>query len=305
MSVFLFPGQGAQKVGMGADLVSLPEVAASFEAARQATGVDGARLAVEGTEAEINDAMAAQVLTSALSVGVARALMAAGAAPEACVGFSLGEVGALIVSGALSDEEGFAFLNARSRALAAAAAAHEGAMLALLGASHDEAQEVCDECADGAVLVCANYNAPGQVVVSGEVAAIERAEAAWSARGKRGKRLRTAGAFHSPLMADAADEVRAFCQTLHFAEPRIPVICNTDAAPFVAAEAADRLARQVESPVKFEQSITRLIAEGQTEFVEVGFGGVLYGLMRRIDKGADRERVGTLEQFQAYTAKLG
>lgn len=287
---------------MGRDLLGVPEVRASLEAAGAAVGVDAVALVESGTADEVNEALNAQALTAGLSVGIARALEARGRAMDAAVGFSLGQISALIVAGVLSDEEGFALLGARAHALATAAAARPGAMCALLGASHDDAAEVCEACAGDDVLVCANYNAPGQVVVSGDAAAVDRAEAFWKESGKRASRLKTAGAFHSPLMAGAAEEVRAFCAGLTFNEPRVPVICNTDAAPFVAAEAAERLARQIESPVRFEQSILRLIGEGHGEFVEAGFGGVLFNLVKRIDRGVARERVGTLAELEAACA---
>lgn len=167
-------------------------------------------------------------------------------------------------------------------------------MYALLGAAHEDAQDICDTCAQEEILVCANYNAPGQVVVSGDVAAIERAEKAWQALGKRGARLNTAGAFHSPLMASAANAVREKCDELSWKQPAVPVICNTDAQVFDISQAADRLARQVVSPVHFEQSVQALIRQGAAQFVEVGYGAVLNGLVRRIDKRAGRVRLGTL-----------
>ena len=179
MSVWMMPGQGAQKVGMGADLLVLPEVEETYEMAKKTTGIDLVALSKEGDEAQINDALNSQILTSALSVGLARVLLAKGITPDAIVGFSLGEISGLMVSGILTLEEGFALLNERSHALADACKKNAGAMLALLGATHEDAQSVCDACAEGDVLVCANYNAPGQVVVSGNVAAIDRAEAYW------------------------------------------------------------------------------------------------------------------------------
>lgn len=305
MSVWMFPGQGAQKVGMGSDLLVLPEVAETFELAKEATGVDAVWLSKEGDEADLNDALNSQVLTSALSVGIARALMARGARPDVVVGFSLGQISALMVSGALSLEEGFALLNERARALADACKTHPGAMLALLGASHEDAQEICDLCARGDVLVRANYNAPGQVVVSGTIEAIDRAESAWKEQSKRCARLRTAGAFHSPLMAGAADKVGDFCGHLSFnRENTVPIICNTDARLFDMGQAAERLANQVKSPVHFEQSITALIEQGETEFVEVGFGGVLTGLVKRIDRGTDRLRIGTFAEWENELSKM-
>lgn len=305
MTVFMFPGQGAQKPGMGADLLEVPEVAHVFKVASEVCGIDVAALSREGTAEEVNDAFNAQVLTVAVSVGAARALEARGIRPEAALGFSLGQISALMATGALSLEGGFSLLEVRARSMAQACKERSGAMYALLGATHEDARKVCAECAQDDVLVCANYNAPGQVVVSGDVAAIERAEAAWREAGKRGARLNTAGAFHSPLMAAASDAVRAKCADLAWRQPSAPVICNTDANAFEVSEAADRLARQVVSPVLFEQSVAALVAQGAAEFAEVGFGAVLNGLVRRIDKSASRVRVGTLGELDAFAAASG
>lgn len=298
------PGQGAQKVGMGADLLVLPEVEETFEMAKKATGIDLVALSKEGDEAQINDALNSQILTSALSVGLARALLAKGITPDAIVGFSLGEISGLMVSGILTLEEGFALLNERSHALADACKKNAGAMLALLGATHEDAQSVCDACAEGDVLVCANYNAPGQVVVSGNVAAIDRAEAYWKEQSKRCSRLRTAGAFHSPLMEDAATRVGEFCKILSFKQPTFPLICNTDAQPFVVDEAIDRLSSQVKSSVMFEQSIQALSTKGESQFIEVGFGGVLTNLVKRIDRKADRIKIGTYAEWEKEVSQL-
>ena len=303
MTVFMFPGQGAQKPGMGADLLEVPEVAQVFKVASEVCGIDVAALSHEGTAEEVNDAYNAQVLTVALSVGVARALEARGIRPEAALGFSLGQISALMATGSLSLEEGFALLEVRARSMAEACKDRPGAMYALLGASHEDAEKLCAECAQDDVLVCANYNAPGQVVVSGDIAAIERAETAWRESGKRGARLNTAGAFHSPLMASASEAVRAKCAELAWKSPSAPIVCNTDAKAFEVSEAADRLARQVVSPVLFEQSVAALAVHGASEFAEVGFGAVLNGLVRRIDKSAGRVRVGTLAELDAFCAQ--
>lgn len=118
----------------------------------------------------------------------------------------------------------------------------------------------------------------------------------------RARRLNTAGAFHSPLMAQAADELRAWCEKTSFAEPRFPVICNTDATPFVVGEAADRLSRHLVSPVRFDDGIRTLMACGQTRFIEAGFGGVLFNLVKRIDATLMRERIGTRDELDAFVA---
>lgn len=303
MTVFMFPGQGVQKPGMGADLLGIAEVAQTFAIASEVCGVDVAALAREGSAEQVNDAYNAQVLAAALSAGLSHALDARGIQAEAMLGFSLGQISALMASGVLSDEDGFALLDVRARSMAQACKERPGAMYALLGAAHEDAQGICDTCAQGEILVCANYNAPGQVVVSGDVAAIERAEKAWQALGKRGARLNTAGAFHSPLMTSASNAVREKCSELSWKQPAVSVICNTDAQVFDISQAADRLARQVVSPVHFEQSVQALIRQGSDQFVEVGYGAVLNGLVRRIDKRAGRVRVGTLDEWNAFVSE--
>ncbi len=308
MAVWLCPGQGAQKAGMGADFFAqgsarFARLADVFATAGRITGVDAAVLACEGTDEQVNDPFNAQVLTAALSIGIGFELMERGFEPQALVGFSLGQISALALSGMLGVEDTFALLKERAAGMASACEEHPGAMCALLKASHEEAAELCQKQSQVQILVPANYNAPGQVVVSGEFEAVERAEQAWGALpGKRAKRLNVAGGFHSPLMAAAADRTGKAAQALEFKEPRIPVLCNTDAKPLTTASVAQRLELQVKSPVMFEQSIAALLEQGADEFVEVGFGDVLTGLVKRQDRGVTRACTGTVEEFDAYTA---
>lgn len=300
MTVWLCPGQGAQKPGMGADLLEIPEVRETFDVMSDVLEMDLVDLARNGSEDDVNDAEAAQALTMAVSVGAGLALKARGFAPDAIIGFSLGQISALVLAGMLPLREASELLKVRSRTMAAACTANPGGMVALLGASLDEATELCAQASESDVLVCANHNAPGQIVISGHEAALDRAQKLWSEAKKKSVRLATAGAFHSELMATAADEVCAFAGGLDFQEPEVTLICNTDAKPFLVEEAAERLGRQVKSGVLFEQSVRAMIAEGETDFVEVGYGKVLTGLVRKIDKETTRENVGTLEQFEAY-----
>ena len=300
MTVWLCSGQGAQKPGMGADLLDLPAVADTFAVMSDALGLDLAHLAREGSQDDVNGAVVAQGLTMAVSVGVGRVLEEHGLAPDAVVGFSLGQISALVLAGVLPLADAAALLRVRAEAMAAACVANPGAMLALMGASVADAEQLCEQAAEGCVLVPANMNAPGQVVVSGTCEAIERAQQLWKEAGNRSVKLATAGAFHSPLMTDAAREVEKFCGTLAFAEPRAMLLCNTDAQPFEAARAAERLGAQVESGVMFEQSISALLEAGETDFVEVGFGGVLANLVKRIDRSTTRTCIGTREQLDAY-----
>lgn len=303
MTVWMLPGQGAQKPGMGADLLELPQVAQAFALASDVLGLDLADLSRNGSAEDVNRPFNAQALTMAVSVGTGRFLQANGLAPSAVLGFSLGQIGALALAGVLSDEQAFRLLKVRATAMAAACEQVPGGMLALLGADAQDAEELCKECAGGEVLLPANYNCPGQIVISGTEAAIERAGARWKELGNKASRLNTSGAFHSPLMEQAAEAVAEACADLDFREPEVPLICNTDARPFRASEAAARLAAQVKSPVRFSQSVEYLIAQGETDFLEVGFGAVLNGLVKRIDRTTNRMKAGTLDQVRDLLAR--
>jgi [acyl-carrier-protein] S-malonyltransferase len=303
MTVWLCSGQGAQKPQMGADLLDIPEVEQTFSVMSEILDLDLVELSKNGTAEEINDAVCAQALTMAVSVGVGRALEARGFAPSAVVGFSLGQISALVLAGVLSLEEAARLLKVRAGAMAKACAENPGGMAALMGATLEDAQALCAQASQGEVLVPANHNCPGQIVISGTNSAIDRAQAAWKEAGKKSVRLQTAGAFHSPLMASAAAEVEQFCQTLQFSQPSVKLLCNTDARPFEAEHAAERLGAQVKSGVQFEQSIRALLDEDQTEFVEVGFGGVLANLVKRIDRTTTRTCVGTREQFEQFVGQ--
>ena len=310
MAVWLCSGQGAQAPGMGADFLECGEfaqVADVFAIGSEVLGVDLAELARTGSEEEVNDPFNAQALTAAIAIGVGRELLARGFEPETIVGFSLGQISALAISGMLSAEDTFALLKVRASAMAKACEGTDGAMVAIMGASHQEAAALAEQCAEGEVLVPANFNCPGQVVLSGDAWAVERARASWAAsHGERkAKMLRTAGGFHTPLMAEAAKATGAAAAKLRFAEPRFPVLCNTDAKPMTAASAASRLEAQVMSPVLFEQAIAKLLAGGATEFAELGYGSVLVNLVKRCDRSTARHALGSAEGLQAYVAAEG
>lgn len=300
MSVWMCPGQGAQRPKMGSDLLSVREVRDVFDEMSEILKHDLLYLACEGSEDEINGAEEAQALTMAVSVGVGRALQTCGINPTAIVGFSLGQISALPLCGALSLHDAASLLKVRSSAMAQACKKVPGGMVALLGATEEEAQQLCDKASSGEVLVCANFNAPGQIVISGAEGAISRAQEIWAESKKKSVRLATAGAFHSELMAEAACEVEEFAKSLTFNTPKFPLICNTDAMPFDIDEAPERLGLQVRSGVRFEQSVRNLIGEGETDFVEVGYGKVLTGLVRKISRDTTRANVGTLEQLNNY-----
>ena len=290
-TVFMASGQGSQKPGMGADLMDVPEVAATFELASDVLGRDVAALCAAGdadSAAALADTRNAQAAIATLSIAIGRALMARGLRPDALLGFSLGQVSALALGGMVSDEDAFRIVEARSRIMGEVADANPGAMSALLKGSPEEVEAVCAECGQGEVLAAANYNSPAQTVVAGTLPAIERAEAAWKARGGRASRLATSGAFHSPLMADACEPFAAFLEGVAFDEAAIPIVGNADAQPLSAANVRQKMVEHLVSPVRFTDSVAALTAAGATSFVEVGFGGVLAGLVKRCAPEAER-----------------
>jgi [acyl-carrier-protein] S-malonyltransferase len=305
LPVFMCSGQGSQKPGMGADLFDVPEVAAAFDTAGAVFGCDMRALVSGGDAAALNETRNAQAAIVTLSLGIARALEARGVRPGAVLGFSLGQITALALAGMVSDEQMFDIVAHRAAYMGQAAEATDGCMSAFLKADEAALAPVVEAAAQGEVLVMANFNCPGQIVVSGATGAVERAEAAWTAAGKRCARLATQGAFHSPLMAPAAEAFADYLQGVEFSEPAVPLISNTTARPLHAADARDQLVAHLTHGVRFEQSVNYLVGQGARAFVETGFGGVLSGLVRRIDKSLERACVQDAKSFAAYVEKEG
>lgn len=306
-TVFMCSGQGSQKLGMGTSLLSVDEVAETFECASDVLGRDVVALvSAEGEDAaeQLNLTRNAQAAIAALSIGIGRALAARGAAPDALLGFSLGQISAISLAGMLSLEDTFRLINARGAVMDEAARATDGAMSALLKADAASVEKLCADCAEGDVLVPANYNSPKQIVISGNAAAVERAEAAWKEQGGRFSRLATQGAFHSPLMEEACAPFADFLSGLEFAEPAIPVICNTDASLLGAADIRERLVAHLTHPVRFQQSVEMLADAGARTFAEIGFGGVLSGLVKRTVQDVEHPCIQDMESFDAYLASF-
>ncbi len=303
--VFMASGQGSQKPGMGADMLEVPEVAITFECASDVLGRDVAALVRDASPEELNDTRNAQIAISALSIGMGWALMARGVVPDALLGFSLGQISAMVLGDMLAEEAAFALIAERSRLMGEAADANPGVMSALLKMTLPEAQELCAACAEGEVLVPANLNGGGQIVIAGTPAAVARAEEAWAARKGRFSRLATSGGFHSPLMASAAEPFAAYLAGVDFRESAVPVIGNVQAAPLTADGARAELVAHLTSPVQFEASVAKLQAAGAQMFAEVGFGGVLANLVKRIDRAAPRAAIQDRASFDAFVAENG
>ena len=293
MTAVLCPGQGAQAPGMGRDFAErFPAARALFDRADAALGFSLSRAVFDGTEEQVSRTDVCQPGIFVVSAAIWTVLQERGLAPQdvsAVIGLSLGEYTAHWVAGTLEFEDAVRLTRRRGELMQAASDACPSGMAAVLGLDRDGCETVCAAVrADGGVVVVANLNAPGQVVVSGEKGALARAsEQLLAAGANRVLPLKVAGAFHSPVMQPAADALAAELARTPFRDPLIPVISNVTAAPVTtAAEARDTLARQITSPVLLEASLRRLLDGGTRNFVEPGPGRTLAGFVKKIDREA-------------------
>jgi [acyl-carrier-protein] S-malonyltransferase len=284
-----------------------PVARETFAAADRALGIPLSRICWEGPEAELTRTVHAQPALLAHSIAGFRLLEAAGVTPSWVAGHSLGEYSACVAAGALEFEDALRLVHRRGELMDRAGIERPGTMAAFLGMDREAVEAVCAEAAGLGVVRAANLNAPGQIVISGEIAAVERACELARARGaKRAIRLGVSGAFHSPLMASAAQGLGAALDAASFRDARCPVICNVDAAPVQrAAEIRGALARQLLGAVRWEDSMRQLIAAGAQGFVEIGTGKVLRGLLRALDREAASWNVEDPETLAATLGALG
>ena len=283
---FCFPGQGSQAVGMGrAFHEASPAARAVFEEASDALGFDVAKLCFEGPESELQLTANTQPAVLTVSVAGARLLAERGLRPTVVGGHSLGEYTALVVAGALTFSDAVSVVRRRGEFMQEAVPVGTGAMAAILGVELPVVEEICREAAQGEVLDVANINSPGQIVVAGHRAAIERAVALAPARGgKRSVLLPVSAPFHCRLMAPAAERLDMVLAGVRAVDPRQPVVRNVDAELTTrAADVRAFLVRQVTAPVRWTDCVARMAREGCRTFLEVGPGKVLTGLLRRID----------------------
>ena len=288
---FLFPGQGSHEVGMGrAFAEAYPEARAVYDDAAEAVGFDLARLCFEGPLEELTKTELQQPALVATSLACLRAVETTGIRPDVVLGHSVGEYAALAASGALSDHDAVALVSARGEVTAAAAEESPGAMAAVIGMEDADVEALCGEI--GGVWP-ANYNCPGQLVVSGETASVDRLVEEAPGRGARKVvKLRVTGAFHSPLVASAADGLRAAVERAGWREPEIPFMSTVTAAFEPASALPQILLDQLTAPVRFTHAVAALVADGVETFVEVGPGQVLSGLVRRCDRSVRTLSVG-------------
>ena len=307
---FVFPGQGAQVIGMGADLATAhPAARAVFDEVDEALGENLSSLIWEGAQDDLTLTANAQPALMATSLAAMRALAAEGveAGHAAFVaGHSLGEYSALAAAGALSVGDTARLLRIRGRAMQDAVPVGVGAMAALLGLDFETARGVAEEAAEGEICQAANDNDPGQVVVSGHKAAVERAVELAKAKGaKRAVLLPVSAPFHCALMAPAAEAMASALEDVTIGRPAVPLVSNVRAEPVTEpGEIKQLLIAQVTAPVRWRESVQAMARDGVTEIWEIGAGKALSGMIRRIDRGLTCRTVGTPQEVTAAAASL-
>lgn len=284
MKAYVFPGQGAQFSGMGKDLYDNSELARElFQKANEVLGFEITKIMFEGTDEELKQTKVTQPAIFLHSTILA-ACLGTSFKPDMVAGHSLGELSALVANGTLKFEDGLKLVYQRALAMQKACEAVPSTMAAILGLEDNVVEEICASI-DG-VVVAANYNCPGQLVISGAIPAVEEACTKLTEAGaKRALILPVGGAFHSPLMEPAREELAAAIEATHFSTPTCPVYQNvTASAVSDPAEIQKNLIVQLTAPVKWTQSMQQMIAEGATEVIEVGPGKVLQGLFKKVDR---------------------
>lgn len=296
----LCPGQGAQHVGMGKDFYNTFGVARRvFDQADRALNFSLSKLCFEGPEENLTATDNAQVAIYVTGVAIYETLLELGKVPVLpayAAGLSLGEYTALHLAGVLTFEDGLKVVRSRGQLMQAAAKAAPSTMVALIGVDEPQAVALCQEASEGEILVPANFNAPGQVVLSGSVPACERAAKLAETKGFRSSMLPVAGAFHSPFMQSAADQMAKVLAEVRFSPARIPVLSNVTGLPHTDADSIrELLVKQVIAPVRWMQGIEFLRSHGVDQWLEIGPNRHLTGMMKRIDRRANMTNVSTTE----------
>jgi [acyl-carrier-protein] S-malonyltransferase len=294
---FCFPGQGSLEMGMGRDIAeAFPSAREVYRIGSEAAGLDLEQLCFETPLDQMVETEVQQPALVATSLAILAAMRERGLVADVVVGHSVGEFAALAAAGALQTGEAIGLVRERGLAMAEAAKQRPGTMAAILGLADEEVEKLCRKIIG---VWPANYNCPGQIVISGEHEAVEECCAeAESLGARRAVRLKVSGAFHSPLVARAADRLRPAIDKVRFPEPLTPFMSTVTAKIEPAKELATLLVDQLTAPVRFTQAATELIRSGATTFVEVGPGNVLSGLVKRIDRGVKTISVNTVESLE-------
>jgi [acyl-carrier-protein] S-malonyltransferase len=301
---FMFPGQGSLEEGMGREIAeAVPAAMAVYDEGSEAAGLDLKKLCFDTPLAQMVDTELQQPALVATSLAISEAIRDRGIVPDYVVGHSVGEFAALGDARSLTPPQAIALVRERGLAMAAAARERPGAMAAILGLADEAVESLCRKIEN---VWPANYNCPGQIVVSGEEAAVnECGEEAVREGARRAIRLKVSGAFHSPLVGRAAERLRPAIEKVHFEVPRAPFMSTVTAKLEEAQRYRELLVEQLTAPVKFTQAARRLIDQGVTVFVEVGPGNVLSGLLKRIDKRVKAVSVNDLKSLDELESVVG
>jgi len=300
---FVFPGQGSQSLGMLAELSELhPVIRSTFDEASNGAGVDLWALAQGGPEAQLNQTEFTQPALLAASIALWRLWHEQGGVkPAWLAGHSLGEYSALVAAGALELREAAHLVRIRGQLMQQAVAAGRGAMAAVLGAEDPLVERICSEVSGAEIVVPANYNAPGQIVIGGHTAAVDRALAELAENGvRKAVKLAVSVPSHTPLMCEAANHLKDAIAALDWHMPKLPVIHNVDAAVHHDLPAiCEALVRQLYRPVRWSACVETLAANGVTKMAECGPGKVLTGLAKRINKSIEARALGSCNEFES------
>ena len=292
MKTYVFPGQGAQFIGMGKDLYEQSaEAKAMFEQANEILGFNITDIMFAGTDEELKQTNVTQPAIFLHSVILAKTL---GVKPDMVAGHSLGEFSALVVAGALSFEDGLSLVSKRATAMQKACEMEKSTMAAILGLKDDVVENICAEIPE--VVVAANYNCPGQLVISGSIVGVDKAcEALTAAGAKRAIKLNVGGAFHSPCMEPARVELAAAIEEAQISEPVCPIYQNVDAKPYTSpAQIKENLIAQLTAPVRWTQTVENMVNDGANDFTEIGPGAVLCGLIKKVSREAQTQNIQAL-----------